>query len=327
MSFVKLDCGILNSTLWVEREQREIFITALLMALPHETKEPIPQLRVNSIELTGFQVPPGWYGFVEAAGPGIVRRAMCDMTTGMQALALLGEPDHESRSSEFAGRRLVRVDGGYIVLNFMKYRDRDNTASVRAQRYRDRKKLNLNSITSQSDVTSVTRDSSLLSSVTRDSSCGVTIAEAEAEAEKDLKTIAAAQLAETPVGFSGPAPLEGTEQPKTKTHYRVPPCPTEQVTALYAEALPQLAQVSVLTRSRKTAIASRWREVCGTDHMTVEQGLEWFEWFFGEVAKSQFLTGRKPAVNGHRVMMANLDWLMKPDNFAKTLDGNYRDRK
>lgn len=174
MAFVKLDCGILNSTLWVEREQRDVFITALLMAAPFEVREPMEQYEVDAIKKTGFVVPTGWYGFVEAAGPGIVRRALADPKEGMEALRRLGDPDEESRSSEFDGRRLVRVDGGYIVLNYMKYRDKDATAAVRSARYRERKKL------AESEH-GVTRD---VSSVTRDSSRRVTIAEAEAKKEE-----------------------------------------------------------------------------------------------------------------------------------------------
>lgn len=140
MAYVKLDTGILNSTLWVDRDAREIFLTALLMAEPYEVLEPMPQLEVASLETTGFCVPPGWYGFVSAAGVGIVRRAMLEQDAGLEALARLGVPEVESRSRDFDGRRLVRVNGGYIVLNFFKYRDRDHTAATRSQRYRDRKK-------------------------------------------------------------------------------------------------------------------------------------------------------------------------------------------
>ena len=140
MAFVKLDCGILYSTVWVDRDARDVFITALLMAQPGELLTPEPQLEANSLTPTGWEVPPGWYGFVEAAGPGIVRQAGVDDAAGMLALERLGSPDPESRSQQHEGRRLVRVDGGYIVLNFMRYRDRDHTAAARSQRYRDRKK-------------------------------------------------------------------------------------------------------------------------------------------------------------------------------------------
>src|ERR1017187_5717012 len=127
MAFLKLDTGILNSTLWVDRECREVFITALLMAEPYEVTEPIPQLEVRTMTETGFFVPVGWYGLVHAAGVGIVRRALVDEAPGMEALERLGNPDLESRSQEFDGRRLGRVNGGYVALNFMKFRDRDHT--------------------------------------------------------------------------------------------------------------------------------------------------------------------------------------------------------
>ena len=58
----------------------------------------------------------------------------------MQALARMGSPEAESRSRDYDGRRLVRVDGGYIVLNFMKYRDKDFGAAERMRLLRQRKK-------------------------------------------------------------------------------------------------------------------------------------------------------------------------------------------
>lgn len=141
MPFVKLDTNILNSTLWFERVCREIFITALLMAEPREFTEELAQIEVGSLSETGWKVPPGWYGFVPAAGIGIIRRAMMDDdVAGLKALEQLGSPEDASRTKEFEGRRLVRVDGGYIVLNYFKYRDRDYTAAARSKKYRDRKR-------------------------------------------------------------------------------------------------------------------------------------------------------------------------------------------
>lgn len=151
MGFVKLDCGILNSSLWFEKDCRDIFITALLMAEPFEVVEPMEQLKVSTLESTGWEVPPGWYGMVQAAGPGIVSKAGIPQEQGIPALAKLGSPDLDSRSRDFEGRRLVRVDGGYIVLNYMKYRDRDYTAADRMRRLRERKMLRRN-------VTDVTRN-------------------------------------------------------------------------------------------------------------------------------------------------------------------------
>jgi hypothetical protein len=257
MAFVKLDTGILNSTLWVERECREVFITALLMAEPREFTEPMEVYEVRSLDLTGWSVPPGWYGFVDAAGVGIVRRALVDPDAGLAALEKLGSVEPESRSKDFDGRRLVRVNGGYVVLNFMKYRDRDYTAAVRAQRYRDRKKITLANGASHRDVTPSHRD--------------ITQAEAEAEAENTLEAT--------------PLVIEGKP--------RRPVCPTSKLIELYHKHLPMLPHVEVLSDGRKRALAARWRQVLSDPEIkTAEQAVEWFEWYFSRAATSKFLTGK-----------------------------------
>jgi hypothetical protein len=168
MPFVKLDCQALDSTLWVLRPDREVFLTALLMAEPWEFKEPQLALRYDSLDPSGFIVPPGWYGFVQASGPGIVRRAIVDDQEGKKALKRLSEPEEESRSHDFEGRRMVRIDGGYVILNFQKFRDRDYSAADRMRRWRERRNEGVTR-----NVTPVTRN--------------VTQAEAEGEAEGKAK--------------------------------------------------------------------------------------------------------------------------------------------
>jgi hypothetical protein len=58
----------------------------------------------------------------------------------MEALKKLGSPEMESRSKEFEGRRMIRTNGGFVILNYMKYRDKDHTAALRQARLRARKK-------------------------------------------------------------------------------------------------------------------------------------------------------------------------------------------
>ena len=170
MAFVKLDCGILTSTTWMEKDLRDMFITALLMAVPHELIEPEPEIEINSLNPTGWVVPPGWYGFVHAAGPGIARMALLDKDKGLAALEVLSQPEPESRTQDYEGRRMVRVNGGFIVLNFQKYRDKDHTAAERQRRYRQRQK----GVALRRDVTSPSRN--------------ITQAEAEAKA-KSIATL------------------------------------------------------------------------------------------------------------------------------------------
>ncbi|KKK80728.1 hypothetical protein LCGC14_2820600, partial [marine sediment metagenome] len=113
---------------------------SLLMALPVELETSRSQIAIRSLELTGWDVPPGWYGFVSAAGVGIIARAGVDQDVGLKALERLGAPEPDSRSPEHEGRRLIRVDGGFIILNYMKHRDRDHTTAVRSRRYREKQR-------------------------------------------------------------------------------------------------------------------------------------------------------------------------------------------
>jgi hypothetical protein len=179
MPFVKLDCGLLQSSLWLDKPARDVFITALLMAVPKEFKTPSPQIAVDSLEHTGWVVPPGKYGFVSAAGPGIVHQALVDRPAGMAALKMLGEPDTESRSQAFDGRRLIRVDHGFIVLNYQRFRDNDGTAAERNARYRER--LRNDTVTDRD----VTRNDRHGDAANRNVTRNETQAEAEVEGEAD----------------------------------------------------------------------------------------------------------------------------------------------
>ena len=169
MPFVKLDCGILNSTLWIDADAREVFITALLMAEPRCYDDPISEIATREIAKTGFVAPPGWYGFVPAASVGILRTAGIDPEAGMNALERLASQDQDSRSHDYEGRRMIRVDGGFLILNYQKYRDRDYKAAERQRRYRLRKQ-NANGVTSS-----------------RYGVTGRNVTQAEAEAEAESK--------------------------------------------------------------------------------------------------------------------------------------------
>jgi hypothetical protein len=138
MAYVKLDTDILTSSLWVDRGQRDVFLTALLMALPHRLNEPAQAIQTRSTEPSGYMVPAGDYGLVRAAGIGIIRMALIGEEEGLAALEALASPDPHSRSTAHDGRRLVRINGGFLVLNFAAYRDRDHSAAERMRRYRER---------------------------------------------------------------------------------------------------------------------------------------------------------------------------------------------
>ena len=182
MPFVKLDCGILRSTLWFDRGSRDVFLTALLMAEPAEFDQPIRTYDPNTGAETAYVVPPGAYGFVEASGPGLIRYSLAEPEEGKEALVRLCSPEPESRTPDFEGRRMVRIDGGFLVLNYAKYREKDYTAADRMRRYRERIKAG-DAVTSRGDAVTIR---------------SVTQAEADAEAyaEADAKPLVVRENAE-----------------------------------------------------------------------------------------------------------------------------------
>lgn len=171
MSFVKIDTRILRSSLWLDRDAKDMFLTALLLAEPKDFTESVEQLEISGFNRTGFELPPGWYGYAPASGPGIAHAAGIDRDTGMKALERLSSPDPESMSDEYEGRRLIRITGGYIILNYMRYREKDETASARMRRYRENKSLR--------PVTDVTRNK-------RVTLRNTLLEEADAEADAEL---------------------------------------------------------------------------------------------------------------------------------------------
>jgi len=72
------------------------------------------------------------------------------------------------------------------------------------------------------------------------------------------------------------------------------------------------------TANRAKNLRTRWRE------KKERQELGWWDSFFEEIAKSKFLTGRVTGKDG-RPFFANLDWIIKPEPFAKILEGRYHE--
>ena len=55
------------------------------------------------------------------------------------------------------------------------------------------------------------------------------------------------------------------------------------------------------------------------------QNLEYWRGLFEYIAGIPFLTGSKSGSNG-RAFFASLDWIVKPENFAKIREGRYEER-
>ncbi len=118
-NYVKLFGSILDSTVWsTPPGTRLTWITMLAMADQH--------------------------GCVWASIPGLAKRAGVDRSECEEALTSFMQPDPDSRTKDYDGRRIEPVDGGWLLLNHDKFRgiasleDRREKAAERQRRFKER---------------------------------------------------------------------------------------------------------------------------------------------------------------------------------------------
>lgn len=96
--YVKIFEDILDSSIWEENlATRIVWLTMLIMADEE--------------------------GVVRASTSGIRRRAVVSAEDLKVALEILSSPDIDSKNQEYAGRRIEKIDGGWLVLNYKTYRE------------------------------------------------------------------------------------------------------------------------------------------------------------------------------------------------------------
>jgi len=161
---------------------------------------------------------------------------------------------------------------------------------------------------------------------TRPRPAGTRRPEAEAEADRSSQTSSSSFL--DPSDPSGPQGLVVSARAAT-TRRTVPNVPTDALVALWHEhCAPPLPEVGVLNEARRAALSTRWREVCSSSGFDRAEGIDWFRWLLVERVKaSSFLMGHGKARDGSKPWRCTWDWLMRPTNFAKVVDGNYLDTR
>jgi len=240
-------------------------------------------------------------GRVFASIPGLANRARVEVEEAEQAILRFLEPDRYSRTPDHEGRRIEPIDGGWRLLNYAKYREmRDEEARREYQREWDQTRRRR---PTQSDKSDKIRPQP-------------TQAEAEAEAEAE-------RLSPVPNG-TGVSPAAPTTSPAAK----IPACPHEQIVELYHELLPTCPRIREWNETRRGYLRARWREKSkrnGTSqgYDTLERGLVWWRKFFAYVAESRFLTGGAGGHGDRPPFVADLEWLVRPNNFAKVIEGKY----
>jgi hypothetical protein len=113
-------------------------------------------------------------------------------------------------------------------------------------------------------------------------------------------------------------------EPEEKTG--LPKCSHQEVIDLYHQKLPTLRKVEVWNDARKGYLRQRWRDVSQElaleKPIQTEDVLSWWSDFFTHIGQSKFLTGRVNDKSG-RAFTADLEWILKPSNFAKIIEGKY----
>ena len=112
--FTKLFSDIIDSTIWREDlSTKVVWITMLAKADKH--------------------------GTVRSSIPGLADAARVSLQDCQAALQKFLSPDEWSRTKDFEGKRIMETDGGWILLNYAKYRkiqDEDETRIATAERVR-----------------------------------------------------------------------------------------------------------------------------------------------------------------------------------------------
>jgi uncharacterized protein YdaU (DUF1376 family) len=107
---------------------------------------------------------------------------------------------------------------------------------------------------------------------------------------------------------------------------KLPGCDHKAVIELYHQNLPTMRRVEVWNETRAGYLRQRWREVAAelaqAQDITASDVLNWWGEFFQSVGKSRFLTGKVNSKDG-RAFVADLEWILKPSNFAKIVEGKY----
>jgi hypothetical protein len=107
---------------------------------------------------------------------------------------------------------------------------------------------------------------------------------------------------------------------------KLPGCNHQAVIDLYHEHLPTMRRIEVWNDQRAGYLRQRWREVASElsqeGEITAKDVLGWWGEFFQHIDKSKFLTGKVNSKDG-RAFTADLEWIVKPNNFAKIVEGKY----
>lgn len=219
--------------------------------------------------------------------------AMLDQVVGRR-LGLQGE------ALDAARIRLMRlgfIDEAWQPTNWERYQYESDSSTERVRKFREKHGNALRNGTSNGDETLQKRKSNAV----------------DTEADTDTDTEEAIYVD------------EGSSTSQSAVKKVVPNCPHQQIVDLYHQILPTCRPVAVMNATRTKHLQQRWREMYAAgEFKTQEEGINAFADYFKFVSASKFLTGRAKTVGDRQPFVADLEWLIRPTNFAKVIEGKYQ---
>ncbi|MDH3348189.1 MAG: hypothetical protein OEM02_08860 [Desulfobulbaceae bacterium] len=111
-------------------------------------------------------------------------------------------------------------------------------------------------------------------------------------------------------------PKDSPSPPSPVSPKSPPRWPQQEIVDLYLETLPELPGIVDWSEARQKMLRARWKE------KPKRQNLDWWRRYFTEiVSQSDFLMGRSKG------FQADLEWIIRPKNMLKILEGKYRNRE
>ena len=106
-----------------------------------------------------------------------------------------------------------------------------------------------------------------------------------------------------------------------------PPCPPTELLKLWGKNLPHLTQPRTWEGNRQTNMRQRWVQAAKPSayspegYKTTEEGLKWWDSFFGYIANDTSLANGFETKG--RTWRPDLEWVVNATNFQKIIDGKY----
>ena len=137
----------------------------------------------------------------------------------------------------------------------------------------------------------------------------------------------------TPIATNNHKPITNNQEPYIKegkpslSGTAFPPCPHTELLKLWGKHLSHLTQPRTWEGNRQANMRQRWIQAgkpsaySPEGYKTTEEGLNWWDSFFGYIANDTSLA--KGFETKGRTWLPDLEWVVNATNFQKIIDGKY----